>query len=85
VGPQLSGLDSDGPGRGRSDFSLKMDRCPAELTVADLRFYRVFTQVLNSPFIRGVPQSNGPQDFRIVHLHNKWVHRTTIRRSIHNI
>jgi hypothetical protein len=44
-------------------FSLKMDRCPAELTVADLRFYRVFTQVLNSPFIRGVPQSKPAPGF----------------------
>jgi hypothetical protein len=58
---------------------------PAEPTVRDERFYRVFTQVLNLPFICAVPQSKRPRDFGIVHLHNKWVHRTTIRRSIHNI
>jgi len=57
----------------------------AELTAAARVFYLLFTQDLNRPFIYGVPQSKRRPGFRIVHLHNKWVHRTTIRRSIHNI
>jgi hypothetical protein len=35
-------------------FRLKVDEHLAEL---DVRFYRVFTQYLNFPFIRGVAQS----------------------------
>jgi hypothetical protein len=35
----------------------------AEPTIRDGRFYQVFTQVLNSPFICGVPQLNRPMGF----------------------
>jgi hypothetical protein len=48
-------------------------------------FYYAFTENLNLTLICGVPQCGQVMAPEIVHLHNKRVRRTMIRRSIHNI
>jgi predicted porin len=51
----------------------------------EVGFYYAFTENLNLTLIYDVQQCGHVTASAIVHLHNKKVHRTTIRRSIHNI
>jgi hypothetical protein len=57
----------------------------AEAKGPGARFFYVRTENLNLTLISDVPQYGQVTAPAIVHLHNKRVRRTTIRRPIHNI